>query len=112
MEKIKATLDDVAAAVTAMHGDIALMKGDIVTMKGDIVAMKGDITSIQRTMATKEDLKGFATKEELNNVREDLATRISTFKDELSGQIAGLRYAKEIDELRTRVRVVEKKVGI
>ena len=103
MEKTKATLDDVVVAIGSMHGDISVLKGDIFAIKDDIVAMKGDIAVIQRTMATKE---------ELNNLREDMATRISTVKEELSEQIAGLRYAKEIDELRNRVSRVEKKVGI
>jgi hypothetical protein len=85
-------------------------------------------------MATKEDLKGLATKQELAEIREEMATkkdlqlmreematkedlaavsdRISVAKDELQEQISGLKYAKEIDELRARVNTLEHKVGI
>lgn len=70
-------------------------------------------------MATKDDLKNLATKEDIRKVREemdtlggDLATKISNAKDELQEQIAGLRYAKEVDELRTRVQRVERKLGM
>ena len=85
-------------------------------------------------MATKEDLKGLATKQELAEIREEMATkrglqnireematkddvaavsdRISVAKDELQEQISGLKYAKEIDELRARVNVLESKLGI
>jgi len=83
-------------------------------------------------MATKDDLKGLATKEdlqvlrtetrkELAAIREQMATkedlaalsdRISLAKDELQEQISGLKYAKEIDELRARVNTLEHKVGI
>jgi hypothetical protein len=79
-------------------------------------------------MATKDDLKHLATKEELAAIRaemagmreematkEDLAAvsdRISVAKDELQEQIAGLKYAKEIDELHARVNIVEQKIGI
>jgi hypothetical protein len=85
-------------------------------------------------MATKEDLEGLATKRELAEIREEMATkkdlqaireematkedlsavsdRISVAKDELQEQISGLKYAKEIDELRARVNTLEHKVGI
>lgn len=77
-------------------------------------------------MATKEDLGRIATREDLAALRSeiasnhetldnkisDLAIRISNVKDELSEKIEGLKYAKEIDELRARVNVLEAKVGI
>jgi hypothetical protein len=83
-------------------------------------------------MATKDDLKGLATKQELAEIRDEIATkkdiqavreemaisfstlgdRIVNAKDELQEQIAGLKYAKEIDELRARVHMLEQKVGI
>jgi hypothetical protein len=79
-------------------------------------------TAIQRDLAriaTKDDLKDLATKEDLRKLREqmetldgDLAVRLSNVKDELQEQIAGLKYAKEIDDLRARVVRVEGKLGI
>jgi len=41
-----------------------------------------------------------------------LETRIGNAKDELQEQISGLKYAKEIDELRARVVTLEEKLGM
>jgi hypothetical protein len=69
----------------------------------DLRSMKSEIGGIKATMATKEDVE---------NARGDLGTRISGAKEQLQEQINGLHYAKEIDELRGRVTKVEEKVGI
>jgi hypothetical protein len=87
------------------------------TLDDFIVLIQKDLAR----MATKEDLKGLATKQELAEIREEMATkeglaavsdRISVAKDELQERISGLRYAKEIDELRARVNILESKLGI
>ncbi len=68
--------------------------------------------SVREDMATKEDLRKLreemATKQDLDDVRD----RIAVAKEELQEQIAGLRYAKEIDALAERVKFVEEKLGI
>ena len=104
------TLDDFAVLI---QKDLARM------------ATKDDIKAIREEMATKEELAAIrgemATKKDLQSIREEMATkedlaavsdRISVAKDELQEQIAGLKYAKEIDELRERVNTLEHKVGI
>jgi cell division protein FtsB len=87
------------------------------TLDGFAVLIQKDLAR----MATKEDLKHLATKEDILHIREeratkeklaDVADRISNTKDDLQEQIAGLKYAKEIDELRERVNVLEAKLGI
>ena len=96
------TLGDFAAAI---QSDLARM------------ATKEDL----KYLATKEDLKDVATKGDLRKIREDMATKddvadvrdkIAVAKEELQEQIAGLRYAKEIDALRDRMKAVEEKLGI
>jgi ubiquinone biosynthesis protein UbiJ len=93
-----------------------LMQREFMDLRGDITRIRGDITDIRSTMATKDDLRKLreemATKQELEDLRGDLGIRISSAEDCLSDQIAGLRYAKEIDELRERVNRVERKLGI
>jgi len=107
------TLDDFAVLI---QKDLARM------------ATKDDLKAIREEMATKKDLERFATKQdlvairgEITSIRENMATkedlaavsdRISVAKDELQEQISGLKYAKEIDELRARVNTLEHKVGI
>ena len=102
------TLEDFAVAIQT---DLARM------------ATKDDIKTIREEMATKDDLQALRdeTKKEFALIREQMATkedlsavsdRISVAKDELQEQISGLKYAKEIDELRARVNTLEHKVGI
>jgi len=98
------TLEDLA---TAIHRDLARMatKEDLARM-----ATKEEVAAIRAEMATKDDL---------SKLREDmlfkfgtLEVRIGNAKDELQEQISGLKYAKEIDELRARVVTLEEKVGV
>jgi hypothetical protein len=74
--------------------------------------MREGFVAVREEMATKKDLQlmreEMATKEDLAAVSD----RISVAKDELQEQIAGLKYAKEIDELRARVNTLEHKVGL
>ena len=98
------TLEDFAAA---LQTDLARMatKDDL---KG--LATKQDLAAIREEMATKKDLA--AIREEMAISFSTLGDRIVNAKDELQDQIAGLKYAKEIDELRARVNMLEQKVGI
>ena len=102
------TLDDFAVAI---QKDLARM------------ATKEDIKTIREEMATKDDLQALRdeTRKEFAVIREQMATkedlsavsdRISVAKEQLQEQISGLKYAKEIDELRARVNVLEHKTGI
>jgi hypothetical protein len=78
------------------------------SMSARFKSMRDEMVTIRDDMATKKDLERFATKEDIDAVRD----RITNAKDELQEQIAGLRYAKEIDALRDRVKRVEKHLGI
>ena len=96
------------------------------TIQRDLARMatKDDLQGL----ATKQDLEGFATKAdigeihaEIGGLRERMATkedaadlgdRIFQAKEAIQEQIAGLKYAKEIDELRARVVRVEQKLGL
>jgi SpoVK/Ycf46/Vps4 family AAA+-type ATPase len=95
------TLEDFAAAV---HKDYLAISTHMATKK--------DIRAIREEMATREDVRKIreemATKEKLA----DVSDRISVAKDELQEQIAGLRYAKEIDALAERLKLVEEKLGL
>ena len=94
------TIEDFAIAIQA---DLARMatKDDlsVLATKEDIREIRGEMGKMREEMATKEDLAA-------------VSDRISIAKEELQEQIAGLRYAKEIDALAERVRFVEQKLGI
>lgn len=94
------TLDDFAVLI---QKDLARL-----ATKDDIRIVREELA----TKATKQDLERFATKEELETAFGTLADRIAIAKENLQEQIAGLKYAKEIDELRSRVNTLERKVGI
>lgn len=81
------------------------------------------IEDIHDQMATKDDLKGLATKvdinvlrDEMGDMRRDLQAQITENTKaiaELSEQIRNvLGYAKEIDMLMMRVSVLEKHAGL
>lgn len=52
-------------------------------VKTDVSTLKSEVDEIKNTMATKEDLKAFATKEDLELVREELQTEIQAVYDEV-----------------------------
>src|ERR1019366_7672785 len=106
--KKKMTLETLAVAI---QQDFSAIREDMAT--------KDDIRKIREDMATKEDIREI--RGEMGKMREEMATkedlaavsdRISIAKEEILEQIAGLRYAKEIDALAERVKFVEQKLGI
>src|ERR1700719_1053586 len=92
-------------------------KEKTMTLETLAVAIQQDFSAIRNDMTV-----GFrAVREEMGKIREDMATKedladvrdqIAVAKEELREQIAGLRYAKEIDALAERVKFVEQKLGI
>lgn len=107
--------------ITAVLARAFLARVARMATKEDLKAIREEIatkTELEQ-FATKKDLEQFATQKDLEAVREEMAISFSTLgdrivnaKDELQEQIAGLKYAKEIDELRARVQMLEQKVGI
>jgi hypothetical protein len=105
-QKRKMTLETLAVAI---QKDFTAIRGEMTAGFG---AVREEMGSMREAMATKEDIRKI--REEMAT-KEDLATlgdRIAIVKEELQEQIAGLRYAKEIDALAERVRFVEQKLGI
>lgn len=78
--------------------------------------------AISRDMATKQDIaelrEEMATKHDLAALRDEMISRFAThselqaIEDRLLEEMAKIKYAKEIDELRTRVNRVEQQLGI
>jgi hypothetical protein len=91
-------------------------------------AIQQDFSAIRDDMnggfhdVRKEMTVGFTNAhQEMGKIREDMATkedlaavgdRIAMAKEDIQEQIAGLRYAKEIDALAERLKFVEQKLGI
>jgi hypothetical protein len=68
-------------------------------MAGGFIDVRKEVGKIREDMATREDLAA-------------VGDRISIAKEDIQEQIAGLRYAKEIDALAERLKFVEQKLGI
>jgi len=87
-----------------------------VAIQKDFSSLRTDMTSgfraIREEMATKEDLRKIREEMATKEMLADVSDRISVAKDELQEQIAGLRYAKEIDALAERLKRVEEKLGL
>jgi len=107
------TLDEFAVLI---QKDLARMatKSDLkgLATKDEFAAVRGEMASIREGMATKKDFERLATKEDLDTAFSTLGDRIAIAKEGLQEQISGLKYAKEIDDLRARVNVLEHKTGI
>ncbi len=99
------TLEDLAAAIQLDFSHMAT-KDDVALLRNDVGVLRDDVTVLRNQMATKEELGKL--REELADGLGDVRTKISDVQE----QIAGLRYAKEIDELRARVVRVEEKLGM
>jgi len=85
--------DDMTAGFRAVREDMAI------GFRAVREEMATGLQAVRDEMATKEDLA-------------DVRDKIALAKEELREQIAGLRYAKEIDALAERVKFVEEKLGI
>jgi hypothetical protein len=92
------------------------------TLEDLAAAIQGDFLAIRRDMATKQDIaelrEAMATKHDIAALRDEMISRFATHselqavEDRLLEEMAKIKYAKEIDELRTRVNRVEQQLGI
>ena len=97
------------------------------TVEHGFAAVAEDIADIRARMATKDDIKDMATKDDLAAVRDELRAEMrdgpASIRDELrdirqrlealeeaARNSAGL--TKEIDHLFERIRAIEKRLGI
>jgi hypothetical protein len=114
LNKKPMTLEDFAMAIQT---DLAR-----VAMKDDIRNIHDEMATIRAEMATKEDLRKIreemATTKELNEVRADvkMITDVMVSKADLErlreDLLHEMKYGNPIEELRERLEVVEKKLGI
>ena len=97
------------------------------TVERGFAAAPEDIADIRARMATKDDIKDMATKDDLAAVRDELRAEMrdgfASIREELRDirqRLEALEEAarnstgltKEIDHLMERVRVIEKRLGI
>jgi hypothetical protein len=83
LEMVYMELQEVKSDVSTLKSDVSTLKSDVSTLKTDVSTLKSEVEEIQCTMATKEDLKVFATKEDLELVREELQTEIQAVYEEV-----------------------------
>jgi hypothetical protein len=102
------------------------------TLEDFAAAVHEDYLAIRKDMATKKDLERFATKEDLWPMQRDIRTLDKNVRDlrgdvknitdamvskadlanTLREELATSPYAKQIEDLQTRVNVLESKLGI
>lgn len=83
LEKLSLQVGDMGKQIVAMNSEIASMNNKISNMNNKISDMSSRIDGIEERMATKEDLKSLATKEDLNMVAEELHTEIQSVYEEV-----------------------------
>ena len=95
-------------------------------MEKEITTIEGLAELIQNTMASKEDVKGLATKEDVKELRQEMNTRfgeVNTRMDNLDARVGRIQadvselrgeivYRHEFDDVLGRVKYLERKLGI
>ncbi len=88
-----------------------------VSIQADLLALRHDMNEgfaeIHAVMVTKQDLADFRS--EMNErfvTHTEFQSGLDKLKEELLAEIDKIKYAKEIDELRTRMGRVEYELGM
>lgn len=104
-------MEDLAEAIQREF--LAVRKDMASGFAGVRAEMATEFTAVRSEMATKTDLAEL--REEMTTrfaTRSEVQSAVSSAKEELLEEIGKIKYAKEIDELRDRVRRVEQKLGM
>jgi DNA gyrase/topoisomerase IV subunit A len=104
------TIDRLAVTIETLS---CAIRNDFAEVRADLAGLRENIDDIRAKMATKQDIADlrdemiarFATHSEFQSA-------IGTMKDELLEEIGKIKYAKEIDDLRSRMNRVEHELGI
>jgi len=94
--------------------------------KKTITTIEGLAALINETMASKEDIQGLASKEDITGVKEDMKAmegRLTTRLDHLDARVGRIEadvhalrdelvHRREFEDVRDRVKYIEKKLGI
>jgi hypothetical protein len=88
-------------------------------MEGNIQTIKDLARLIQNTMASKEDLQGLATKEDVKGLEDRLTTRLDHLDarvGRIEADVHALRdemvHRSEFEDVLDRVKYIAKKLGI
>ena len=88
-------------------------------MEGEIQTIEDLAALIKETMASKEDLQGLATKEDLQELHGEMNTRLDHFDarvGRIEADVHALRdemvHRREFEDVLDRVEYIEKKLGI
>lgn len=98
---------------TAIQQDLLSLHTELGVTRTEMAAMRSEMTTMRSEMATKQDLADL--REEIISrfvTRSELQSSIDMLRDEILEEIDKVRYAKEIDALRTRTTRIERKLGM
>jgi hypothetical protein len=104
------TIDRLAVAIETLS---CAIRDDFAEVRTDLAGLRENIDDIRAKMATKQDLADL--RDEMIArfaIHGELQSTIGAMKEELLEEIGKIKYAKEIDELRTRMNRVEYELGI
>lgn len=80
-EELRGEIKTMNGRMTSIEGKVASIEGRVASIEEKNVIIEGKIASIEERMVTKEDIKKFATKEELKREMSDVS---QIFKDTFS----------------------------
>lgn len=105
IKKILEIVQDLHVSVQDLHESVAFIQENMAT--------KGDLVEVRSEMATKEDLKGYATKEDLALLKSDVLEHIDGFAQQNQKFDHELIAAQaKFNRVEERVEVLELKAGI
>lgn len=99
-----------AETLAAEQGDLLgnLATGrDIVTVRQDIETVKNDLDEVKKNMATKNDLKNFATKQDLVIVKEDLENMVTNQETAMNKEFELVRKEIQLSAQTLKVEMIK-----
>ncbi len=107
------TIDNLGTKVDGLAGTIEKLavsiQTDLLGLGAKISTLINKVDDIETRMATKQDLADLC--EEMN-AKFATHSELQAVEDRILEEIGKIKYAKEIDALRTRVNLIEQKIGI
>ena len=116
----KTTLEELADMLShvvdhmATKQDVAEIRDEVSQIRGEVLEIRHEVSEVRSVMVTKTEHEAFRqeTFDHMARNSSELAT-INRRLDNLEEQVGGLKgFAREIDDVRARVKDIEKQLGI
>jgi len=125
IDGLKVRVDTLTTTVNGLGttvGSLATTVGNLATTVDKVaISIQKDLLGLDAkisALSDKVDDMRIATKKDIADLREEMNVKFATHselqsvEDRILEEIGKIKYAKEIDELRGRVNIIEREIGI